>query len=344
MKQLRQRGGFSLIEILVVLAIIGVLIGLSMAAVMRVRTAQMVRSSSDTVEKVQLALDTQYKAIIAQAAKDIDGQAQDAQAILDYFNRVGGDRDAAASLLAYCRIRQSFPQTFAEVQLPVTVVNGVSYQGFTLPNINAFFPVKSQFLPYANAATAPSTNLTEAQQSAALLYAAVAGTGAGGSTFASDDATASAQMDFQPSGAIKIHVYKDAWNQPIGFCRFGTNTELQGAPYVNTRATYQDPLDSSGKLFTWATTAATKAQANTIATYLFVTSPVDPANATNFVQQNLVTGAAQFSTNRRPVVYSTGYNRTYESLNMAPVKNTGYPSSDDILGYRLTQLGQKGTQ
>jgi hypothetical protein len=69
----------------------------------------------------------------------------------------------------------------------------------------------------------------------------------------------------------------------------------------------------------------------------------DPANATGFIQPNLATGEAQASTNRRPIVYSMGYNGAYESLNDAAA-TTPYPALDDILGYRLTQLGKKGTQ
>jgi prepilin-type N-terminal cleavage/methylation domain-containing protein len=347
-KHHRRREGFTLIEILVVLGIIGILLGLSIAAVMRVQTLQQIRSSSDVVEKVQVAIDNQYKAIITQAQLDIRSQQpQDAQAIVNYFNSVGGDPDSALALLTYCRVRQSFPQTFAEVQLPATVVNGVTYQGFTV--VGAYFPVKSQFQQFASATTAPSTNLSPAQQSAALLYAAVAATGAGGSTFASDDATTSAQMDFSVQGSITIHVYKDAWNQPIGFCRFGTNFELQNTIpsnqfptiYVNPKATFQDPFDPSGKLLAWATNTATAGQANAIAGTLFVNTG-DPANATNFAQTSLVPGGSA-STNRRPVVFSNGYNQTYESLNNAPVSIPGKGPQDDILGYRLTQLGQRGT-
>jgi hypothetical protein len=310
---------------MVVLGILGILIALSVAGAMRIQGLQQIRSSSDVVEKVQLAVDGQYKAIITQAQRDVQTQStQDAQALINYFN---GDADAAQALLIYFRVRQSFPQSFQEAQTPInfTITNalGVSF--------TAYYPVKSQFLPFASMST---TTFTAEQQSAALLYAAVAQTGAGGSTFASDDATTGAQMDLTVSG-VKIHVYKDTWNQPIGFCRFGTNAELQNAPYVNASSLSKnnDPFDPSSKLYTWANSSGNtnKTQAQNMANYIFLNNG-DAANATSFN-----------GTNRRPVVYSVGPNLHYESLNNSPVNVAGRASLDDILGYRLTQLGKKGT-
>ena len=351
----RQRPGFTLIELLVVITIIAILIAFSFGGVMRVRTSQQVRSSEDIVEKVQLAVDNQYKAITAQAYKEISGggTTPEAQSLINYM---GGDTDAAQALLTYCRIRQNFPQTFAEVQLApngtlltTTVPNGPAVTYFTIPGSGAYFFTKSNFLPFASMA---ATNLTPSQQSAALLYAAVADTGTGGITFDAV-ATNTAHFDFTPKGGgTTIHSYKDAFNQPIGFCRFGTNVELQvtnagqtingvtyPVAYANPNATYnatykvhyQDTLDPSGKLFLWTQTHIPNAGASGAASVIFVHNG-DPANATSFN-----------STHRRPVVYSTGYNTAYESLNQAAA-TTPYPALDDILGYRLTQLGQRGTK
>jgi prepilin-type N-terminal cleavage/methylation domain-containing protein len=317
-KHHRRRDGFTLIEIMVVLGIIGILVGLSIGAIMRIQTAQQIRSSSDVVEKVQVAVDNQYKAIIAQAAKDLsNGQPNvpDAQAILTFCS---GDTDRALALLTYCRIRQSFPQVFAEVQ-PFTIA------GFT-------YQVKSQFLPFQGA-TAPANVQSYYQQSAILLYAAVAQTGAGGSVFTSDATNAAINPSFQ-FGSLTgpVPVYMDSWKQPVGFCRFGTNLELQGAPYTNTKTGLLDPLDPSGKLQNWTNTTNLQA-----ATVVFLNNG-DVGNATSFN-----------GSNRRPVVYSTGYNVLYEMLNNngpppSIVIPPGKAANDDILGYRLTQLGQRGTQ
>ncbi len=321
------RTGFSVIELLVVIAIMSLLLALSSAAVMRVRVVQQVRRSSDVVEKLQVAVDNQYKAIIAQAQTDMRLKStQDATQLINFF---GGDTDTALAMLTYCRIRQSFPQTFAEVQLSQTAnINGVNTPYFTVGG--AFFPVKSQFLPLVNTSSA---NLTASQQSAALLYAAVSGTGAGGSTFASDEALAGATLDFSNQGSATVRVYKDAWNQPVGFCRFGQNAELQNPPWTNALSQgqnkSQDPLDPSGKLLFWA--GGNTSAATTASSFIFLNNG-DQANATSF------NGA-----NRRIVVYSCGQNMTYESLNITSA-GSKFSNQDDILGYRLTQLGQKGTQ
>ncbi len=337
----RQRPGFTLLELLVVMAIITLLMALSFSGIMSVRKAQQVRSTITTVQKVQLALDNQYKAIITQAKLDIaQGSTQDAQAMIDFFN---GDQEAALAMLTYARVRQSFPQTFAEVQLTKSFTNPSS--GQTVPYFiagNYFYPVKSQFLPFVNM---PAGNLTASQQSAALLYAAVAQTGAGGSAFNSDDATSANQIDFIQAGSPTVRVYMDSWKQPVGFCRFGFNTNintngntnltggtialnmgkpvesLQDPPYANSSTTLNDPLDPVGKLqgHKWAN--------NGQWAELFLING-DPANATFFT-----------GTNRRPVVYSVGPNGIYESLNMTRL---GSSYSDDIMGYHYSQLGQSG--
>lgn len=313
----RKRVGFTLIELIIVLSIIAVLLGLIMGAVFRIQVAQQVRSTNDVVEKVQVAIDNQFKAIIQQAATDIrTGAPQDAQAILNFM---GQDQEAALALLTYCRVRQSFPQTFAEVQ-PFQV------GGFP-------FYVKSQFLPFQGA-TAPNGLPSASQQSAILLYAAVAQTGAGGSVFASE-ATNSAKKEIT-LGTVTAPVYMDSWQQPIGFCRFGTNSELQAPPYVNlnTSGKYLDPFDPVGKLFLWAQTGQPNNQATATAQVIFVNPNLnDLANATTFN-----------ATNRRPVVYSNGYNQIYESLNNTPATINNKVLLDDILGYHLTQLGYKGTE
>jgi prepilin-type N-terminal cleavage/methylation domain-containing protein len=324
-RRLSKRSGFTLLELLVVISIIAILVALSMAAVMRVRLSQEVRSSSMTVEKLQVAVDAQHKAIIAQATQDIRSQApQDARAMMDLM---GQDADAALAILTYCRIRQSFPQVFAEV-------TPFSVGGFT-------FQVKGQFAAFQGA---PSGNLTASQQSAALLYAAVSQTGAGGQNFASDETLSSNQLDFQEPGSPTIHVYMDLWKQPIGYCRFGTNPQLQLPPYINANGkpisssaninvVSNDPLDPSGKLYVWAKFLS-PAQANATAAVLFLNNG-DVANATAFD-----------ATNRRLVVYSTGPNRAYESLNQVPGSSQFGTSGslDDILGYQLTQLGQQGVR
>jgi prepilin-type N-terminal cleavage/methylation domain-containing protein len=343
-----RRPGLSLVELLVVISIIAILIAFSMAGVMSVRRAQQVRSSEDVVQKVQLAVDRQYKAIVDQARKDVQLETtQDAVAIKNFML---GDPDAALALLTYCRIRQSFPQTFAEVA-PFSVYDTKNSLVFT-------FHVKSQFTPLQGA-IAPSTYPADAQQlaeqSAMLLYAAVAQTGAGGAGFA-EEALNSAVKPFE-LGGVTAPAYIDAWQRPVGFCRFGTNWELQNPKlnatnpnnqksiatnvYVNPKDMYQDPLDPRGSLYNWALTA-NAGVLNKLDHVLFVINK-DPANATGFIPPNLATGEAQASTNRRPIVYSMGYNGAYESLNDAAA-TTPYPALDDILGYRLTQLGKKGTQ
>lgn len=341
----RTRDGFSLLELLVVMAIIALLLALSFSGIMSVRKAQQVRSTTTTIQKVQSAVDARYKAIIAQAQIDIStggGSSQDAQSMIDFFN---GDREAAKALLTYARLRQAFPQTFAEVSLPNTFTNSA---GQTIPYFTAgnyIYPVKSEFLPFVGVSPG---SLQPWQQSAALLYAAVSQTGVGGSAFNSDDAMAGNQMDL--TGAQQaFRVYMDAWRQPIGFNRFGYNVNgasnltngtvslntgkatesLQDPPYVsnNPNNVSNDPLDPAGKLQTWGWASSSQYSA------LFININ-DLGSISTFTTPMPFNGS-----NRLPVVFSVGPNGFYESLNMTKLGST---YADDIMGYQYTQLGQSG--
>src|SRR4051794_39706763 len=56
--------GFTLIELLVVISIIAILGALTAAVAMRVKSTQIAKSNDMTVDKIQKALDQQWKAII----------------------------------------------------------------------------------------------------------------------------------------------------------------------------------------------------------------------------------------------------------------------------------------
>lgn len=305
----RRRGGFTLVEMLVVLGIIIVLVALSTAAAQRYRISQQVRSSEDIVLKLQHALDNQMEEIVAQVGKDRRSQTPQFMAMVSFC---GGDPDRAEALLCYCRLRQAFPQTAAELNQASFTLGGVT---FTRPK---------HFDQLASVAT--SNNVHDV--SAAILYLLASQTGTGGATF-SGQATEGAETEIQLTGLNRpVRVYKDAFEQRIGFYRFGTNQEMQVPPYVNPKpgAASKDPFDPLSKLYNggleWINGQLNRATAQQT---LFVNNG-DPGNATGFSLAN-----------RGPVVYSAGKNKRYEQLNNSP-----NPDGDDLLGYRLRQLGARG--
>lgn len=296
------RRGLTLIELLVVLGILTLLAALVMSGVAAVRDRQMVNSSANTVGKLQDAIDTQVKALVDQAAKD----RRDRTGVFQnqtFMTFCGNDDDRAQALLAYLKLRHAFPQTYTEattnVQLLAAGINWPPHKAYAnLPAISAW-----------TSPTGPD------EQSAALLYIGLSSMGAGGSAFASDDATSGNQTDWVSNG-ITARVFTDAWKRPIGFKRFFEHAELNNAPYANQKDFANgrsiDPFDPLGKLATptssWLATTQTQAQ-NTV-------------------------GASFNKGNKVITAYSWSSDKTPNNLD---------PAMDDIVGYRLRQLGSNAT-
>jgi prepilin-type N-terminal cleavage/methylation domain-containing protein len=214
------RGGFTLIELLVVIAIMALLAALIAAGIGAVRTSQLSKTTDQTLTKLQTGLDAQWRAVADKARRD--GLPGELVAFCD------GDQDRARALHIYAKLRQAFPQTFAEAQTD-----------FSLGG--ALYPRSRTFA----AATTP-TALSAGEQSAALLYMILANSAVGGVTFQADDVTQGAQ------GQVgSFTVFKDAWGTPIAFERFANNAELQTASYASTKGASRDPVDVLGKLMNW---------------------------------------------------------------------------------------------
>jgi hypothetical protein len=286
----------------VVIAIITVLAGLIMAGVTAVRERQQKRTTEDIVIKLQVGLDNQVKLIADQARKDRQAGTGQFRALVAYCD---GDEDRAEALLMYCKLRQAFPQSWAEHTTTMTAAPLVGQPGFTVGGVN--FPRHPAYASLPNVSTWPAEH-----QSAALLYLALTGMAAGGNAFASDDATTSAQIDLPIASGGHARVYKDVWGTPIAFQRFFENPAvLNIPPYVNPNDAAAgrsvDPFDTQSKLWRWTPTPAAKKTAAQTAV------------------------GATFNGNNKVIsVYSAGVDKVYDNL-----------GNDDVLGYHLRKLGEK---
>lgn len=141
-----RRAAFTLVELLVVMAIIAVLAGLTTAAVLRTMVVMEGRATDATLQKLQTELDKQWKIVVEQANKE----AIPSNVIV----LAGGDERRARVIWVKLRLRQEFPTTYAEAKNPAPL------------------PAKRMF---ANLPSAGTNQYTES--SALLLISLTAGRG-----------------------------------------------------------------------------------------------------------------------------------------------------------------------
>jgi prepilin-type N-terminal cleavage/methylation domain-containing protein len=225
------RAGFTLIEILVVIAIIAVLLSLGMGGYMAVRRVQNVRRAEDVVAKLQAGVDNQVKALGDRVRAEQLNKSDEYTALLNYC----GDADRAAALLMYCRLRQNFPLAS---ELGSTIPAGplAGQPGFMVGGASFQWP--TPFLALKGMGG------TAQQQQAAVLYVTLSQRAQSGNAFASDEATTGAQTDIVVGGN-SYRVYKDSWDNPIAFKRFHEAADLPG------QTSGVDPFDPTLKLANW---------------------------------------------------------------------------------------------
>ncbi len=149
------RGGFTLIELVVVVGIILVLVSLSIGAVMRVVNIQQRRNTEATILKVDHAFQVQWKAVIDLAKTEQVNPIATALA-------GGDDRRARVIHILMC-LRREFPISFQEAT-----------QTISMPNVGTFPPNQAYVLALQNYTLANNWGGRGVlDQSSACLYLAL---------------------------------------------------------------------------------------------------------------------------------------------------------------------------
>lgn len=251
------RSAFTLVEVLVVIILISVVAGISVAVFMKTSGSSQVKTSASMLQKIQIALDKQWTAVRDEAFRDASMNAAWPAGLTK------GNADLNRENWVMLKLQQAFPRTFAEVFRPLSVsrasatltacqLAGLPAYQQTLANYGV--QANNPSIPLPGTALTPNANLllpggVEARQktvaietrsihalesSACLLMAlqrSVGGTG-----FTPEQLGKASIKDFEVvmnGYHAKFPALVDAWGQPMWFVyegmTEGNETELRPA-------------------------------------------------------------------------------------------------------------------
>ena len=321
------RGGFTLIELVVVLGIILLLVSLSVGAVMKLVVFQQRRNTEQVILKVDKALQQQWKEVVTQAKTEVPNP-------IAVYLANGDSRRAQVIHILMC-LRREFPNSFQEAT-----------QTISLNNVGNFGPNAAYVRALQNYNAGNNWGgRTPEDQSSACLYLTLKQR-RGGVTFDPDISLAAGQELVDPvSDGVKEIIdnfssRNNAAFQPIIFNRWPCNVGAGVAVYgsgvgVNssspafgviqpfTPSTPADPQDPEALLanagwLTW-----------------LQTTTFNPGNIPNVNVFNTCVGYPSLGVNlpginqqykMTPVIISLGANGKYDGSN---------PGADDIINFQL---------
>jgi prepilin-type N-terminal cleavage/methylation domain-containing protein len=314
-----RRAAFTLVELLAVIAIIGILMALSAGAFFRVRVQQQESATNVTLQKLQSELDTQWKTVMDNANDD----ARTRSISPSIISWAGNDDRRAKVVWSKILLRVEFPQTFFDATDPV---NGFPAQ---MKALNFNIPIKSSYFQATQGMTsAPVANPGYPQahyESAALLYISLTQGRRGMKSFNPTEQVGPHAIGTVDLYGKQLNVFVDTWGTPIAFIRWPTS------------AAGSDLNDSSQPFQVF----------NTISGVKYSVDPQDPELTLNDPSWTNQSGFSKSihalnpngPLNLSPFVFSAGRDKDYGVD--ALYGNATAGELDNLYGYRLRGVGRK---
>jgi type II secretory pathway pseudopilin PulG len=249
------RPSFTLVEILVVIALLAVLVALTAGTIMQVLASRTKTNTEQEVRTIFEALDSHQRAVIDQANELVIPQA---------VMQLGGDDKRAKVIWRKLQLKRHFPMTFAEALSPATVTGntplpympgggGVIDQLRQDPGMQPLTVFTKNLVPILAAplgtGTYPAGSNPQAEMGV-LLRLTLTVNRRGTKPFIAEEVLGPQAVADSTGGVIGLPQIVDGWGNSLAFFRFPTDnldmdSSKPGNPTTDIR---RDPQDPEGTL------------------------------------------------------------------------------------------------
>ena len=240
----KRRHGFTLIELMVVIAIIAVLVTLAIGATMRYITAQKETNTRTIISSLDKALQKQWAKVIADAKAEATANISSAVLTL-----AGGDISRARVIWIKMRLMEAFPMTYAECNVATNPLYTNNYIPVGIRKYIASYQKKLA------GGTPVLVNGIDTQSAACLLMALSVN-----KVLDPDSIASNLGQEVLANGTYQNQFIIDGWGSPVLFFRFptpdlstwsslgGQDPQSNNPAKSTAAASLADPVDPTGRL------------------------------------------------------------------------------------------------